>query len=126
MGIFRQSELGIPRFDIIHSSLELDLQIVSFVDDEPQPGLVACELVDAEQHCHTIIDKVLIFVSFLLDSGSKYPQPGTIRCEEIARWRDDRGRDLIRVRTPGVETTEGLSEFVVLLSQLSSAQPTCR
>ena len=96
---------------------------MSFVDDEPQPGLVACEFVDAEQRRHTIIDKVLIFVSFLLDSGSEYPQPGTLTCEAIARWRDDRGRDLIRVRTPGVESTEGLPEFVVLSSQINTLQP---
>ena len=91
-----------------------------FVDDDPQPGLVACECVDAENREHTIIDKVLIFRDTLLDANSTYPQPGTIRCTEKARWKDSQGRDLVRVNIGGplFESTEGLSEFVVLSKQI--------
>jgi hypothetical protein len=100
--------------------VELAIQIVRFVDHEPQPGLVACEFVDAEQRRHVIIDKCLIFSATLLDDRSTYPQPAGVSCEVIARWRDALGRDLIRIRTGrgGIETTEGLSEFVVLAEQL--------
>jgi hypothetical protein len=102
-------------------AVELTVQIVRFVDHEPQPGLVACEFLDSEQRRHVIIDKCLIFSASLLDDGSAYPQPGCVPCEVIARWRDARGRDLIRVRTGrgGIESTEGLSEFVVLPEQLT-------
>ena len=99
--------------------MELVVQIVRFVDHEPQPGLVACEFVDSEQRRHAIIDK-LIFSATLLDDRSAYPQLGSVPCEILAHWRDARGRDLIRVRTGGggIESTEGLSEFVVLPTQL--------
>ena len=39
---------------------DLAVQIVRFVD-ECQPGVVACEFVDADGHLHTLIDKVPIF-----------------------------------------------------------------
>jgi hypothetical protein len=101
---------------------ELAIQILRFVDVEPQPGVVACELVDAENRRHTLVDKVPIFSTMDLDDRSTYPQPGAVRCEVIARWQDADGRDLVRVRTvrDGVESTEGLSEFVVLVTQISS------
>ena len=77
------------------------------------------EFVDSEQRRHTIIDKVLIFSVTLLDDRSTYPQPGGVPCEAMARWRDARGRDLVRVSIGGgFESTEGLSEFVVLPTQL--------
>jgi hypothetical protein len=103
--------------------MELAVQIVRFVDHEPQPGLVACEFVDAEQRRHTIVDKCLIFSATLLDDRSTYPQPGGFPCEIIAQWRDAQGRDLIRVRTGrgGIESTEGSSEFVVLPGQVHSS-----
>jgi len=99
--------------------VELAVQIVRFVDHEPQPGLVACEFVDAGQRRHTIIDKCLIFSATLLDDRSTYPQPGGISCEVTARWREADGRDFVRVSIGrGFESTEGLSEFIVLPTQL--------
>jgi hypothetical protein len=50
--------------------MELAVQIVRFVNDEPQPGIVACEFVDAEGRCHTLIDKVSGFSASLLDASS--------------------------------------------------------
>ena len=60
--------------------MELAVQVVRFVDDEPQPGVVACEFVDAEGCCHTLIDKVPGFSAKLLDARSDYPQAGAVRC----------------------------------------------
>ncbi|MFZ0980832.1 MAG: hypothetical protein WAN23_15625 [Candidatus Acidiferrales bacterium] len=100
----------------------LAVQIVRFVDAH-QPGFVACEFVDAEGSRHTLIDKVPIFSAERLDSSSKYPQPGFAACTILNSWRDERGRDLVRISTarPGdIESTEGLSEFVVLPSQVST------
>ena len=99
--------------------MELAVQIVRFVDHEPQPGLVACEFLDSDQRRHTIIDKVPIFSADLLDDRSSYPQPGGISCEVIARWRDAGGHDVVQVSIGrGFESTKGLSEFIVLATQL--------
>ncbi len=102
--------------------LELAIQVVRFVDEAPQPGVVACEFVDAEGRCHTLIDKVPGFSAKPLDARSAYPQAGVVRCEALARWRDAAGRDLVRITTKlpdHVESTEGASEFVVLSTQMS-------
>ena len=100
---------------------QLAVRIVRFVDDA-QPGFVACEFEDADGRLHTLIDKVPIFTSLMLDATSVYPQIGVVRCETLARWKDARARELVRVSTvkpDGIESTEGLSEFVVLSSQVS-------
>jgi hypothetical protein len=48
------------------------VQIVRFVD-EYQPGIVACELLDAACHCHTIIAKVPLV---LIDKHPRSGLPG--------------------------------------------------
>jgi hypothetical protein len=99
----------------------LAVEIVRFVDKH-QPGWVACEFVDAEGKLHTVIDKVPIFTHEDLDETSSYPQPGAAQCEVLAQWRDTSARDLVRITTArpcAIESTEGLSEFVVLPTQLS-------
>jgi hypothetical protein len=96
------------------------VQIVRFVDD-CQPGVVACEFVDADGRCHTLVDKIPIFTCELLDANSQYPQPGIADCEVLARWQDKAGRQLARVTTVrpfDIESTEGFAEFVVLAEQL--------
>jgi hypothetical protein len=102
----------------------LAVQIVRFVEDT-QPGVVACEFVDAEGRRYTLVDKVPAFSAERLDAASAYPQPGVVRCEVVSRWRDGRGRELVRVtadKPDGIESTEGLAEFVVLSSQLLAAR----
>jgi hypothetical protein len=69
--------------------MEMAVQIVKFVADEPQPGIASSEFVDAEGHRHTITDKVPMCSSENLDVQSSYPQPGAVRCEVLARWRDN-------------------------------------
>lgn len=103
---------------IMLAVVQLAVQIVRFVDHEPQPGLVACEFEDSDQRLHTIIDKCLIFSTTLLDDRSAYPLQGSVPCEVVARWQDARRRDLVRIRTTGFESTEELSEFDVLPTQL--------
>src|SRR5262249_13899900 len=93
----------------------LCVQIVRFVD-EHQPGWVECVFTDAEGRKHKFVDKVPIFSSDDLDERSVYPRAGGARCEVLTRWNDADGRELVRVTTArpdGVESTEGLSEFVV-------------
>jgi hypothetical protein len=89
----------------------LSVQIVRYADGSSYPGWVDCELVDAAGRTHVITEKVPLVTSEDLDADSKYPLPGEIACEILERYEDDKGRELVRVRT--VESTEGLSEFVV-------------
>jgi len=90
---------------------ELSVQIVRF-EDGSFPGWVKCELLDAEGHRHELIDKVPIFTVDCLDANSRYPVAGLVQCEILDQWLDERDRELTRVKT--IESTEGLSEFVVL------------
>jgi hypothetical protein len=102
-------------------TVDLRVQIVRFVLDH-QPPIVACEVVDADGRRHTFIDKVLIFLDRNLDADSEYPQAGAVQCVVLDRWCDTQGRKLVRINTAvpdSVESTEGLSEFVVLQTQIS-------
>ena len=99
---------------------EVRVQIVRFVD-EHQPGVVACEFGDAAGQRHTLIDKVPIFTTRWLDQSSEYPQPGIARCEILDECSDD-GSQLVRISTghpDGVESTNGVTEFVIFASQLT-------
>ena len=99
---------------------ELPVQIAKFVDDS-FPGWVKCELVDAEGRKHEFVDKYPYFTAEMLDENSCYPVSGSIACEALFQWEDDQQRKLTRVSTAGpspIESTEGLSEFVVLSESL--------
>jgi hypothetical protein len=96
--------------------MELPVQIVRFVTREPQPGVVACELVDAEKRIHTLIDKVYIFSTEELDEQSRYPLTGSVSCKLLAAFQDTHGHELLKIAT--IESTEGLSEFVLLQEQV--------
>jgi hypothetical protein len=98
----------------------LAVQIVRFVD-ERFPGWVASEFTDANEIRHTIIDKVPTLTTEVLDESSRYPQSGSVSCEVLAQWQDEGGRKLVRITTPGIESTEGFSEFIVPSDQLSTA-----
>ena len=98
----------------------LKIAIVQFVEPY-QPGIVRCEFTDAEGAIHSIVDKEVYFSSEFLDEDSGYPQPGIVRCEVLARWRDTSGRELARIniaQPDALQSTEGLEDFVVLAAQL--------
>jgi hypothetical protein len=102
--------------------VEVIAQIVRFVDGH-QPGWVECEFIDAEDCKHRFVDKVPILSAENLDAASVYPMAGGISCEVVASWKDVQGRELVRVTTArpwGIESTDGLVEFVVLAAQLSA------
>jgi hypothetical protein len=93
----------------------VSVQIVRFADGH-QPGWVKCALVDADGQTHAFIDKVPIFTAQDLDAASAYPVRGIIQCEVVENFRDECGRDLVQISTKmpdHVESTEGLSEFIV-------------
>lgn len=99
---------------------EISVQIERFVD-EHQPGFVECRLVDADGRSHQFIEKLPIVTSANLWSDSSYPQAGTIACEIESESIDAAGRRLVQVSTErpwSVESTEGISRFLVLSSQV--------
>jgi hypothetical protein len=94
---------------------DLMVQIVRFADSH-QPGWVECEFADAEGRRHLIIEKVPVVTAEDLDADSKYPKPGTVRCQIIRRYRNEKGKEFVCITTDrpfGIESTEGLSEFTV-------------
>lgn len=99
----------------------LEVQIVRFLGWDPQPGIVEFVLIDAEGQKHTFVDKIPIISEELLDEASEYPRPAHLACEVLTGSTDEFGQDRVRVTTLtpwGVESVAGLSEFVVLASQL--------
>jgi len=99
----------------------LTVEISRFVD-EHFPGFVECTLIDAAGTRHTIVDKVPIVTLANLSSTSSYPQPGAVRGEVEARW-DGGGRAFVQfstARPDGVESTSGLSTFVVFAEQVQA------
>src|SRR3984893_19029029 len=101
---------------------DLAVQIVRFVDTN-QPGWVECEFVDATGRPHSIIEKIPIVTREDLDADSEYPKPGTVRCEILNRYQDDKGQELVCITTSrpfSVETVEGLCEFTVPVVLISA------
>ena len=106
--------------------MQLRVRIVRYVEDY-FPGIVECKLVDAGGRVHTFIEKGPVVSDQWPGPEDKYPMNGIIRCEVLERWHDPDGRDLVRVTTEQpdyVETKDGVAEFVVLCSQVISAEET--
>jgi hypothetical protein len=106
--------------------MQLKVEIVRYVEHY-FPGIVECELVDAEGHLHRFIAKVPIVSDEWLGPEDVYPKSGVIRCEILERLSERDGRDLVRVTTErpdDVESKEGVTEFLVLSSQVISADAT--
>jgi hypothetical protein len=100
----------------------VSVQIVRFVDGS-FPGWVECELVDAKGRRHLIIEKVPMVAVTDLDADSKYPTSGTVACQILKRYRDETGQELAQVSTAlpwSIESTEGLSEFTVPATFITS------
>jgi hypothetical protein len=92
----------------------LRVQIVRFVDEEPQPGIVESRFRDAQGNVHSIIDKVLMFTSADLWSDSDYPQPGFMECRVLERIPGHDGNVArINIENYHFEATNEKSEFVV-------------
>jgi hypothetical protein len=102
----------------------LRVQIVRFVYEEPQPGIVEAQFRDAQGKLHSIIDKVPSFTSADLWSDWKYPQPGYIECRVI-ETSPGPGGNLARINIGAYhfETTNESPEFVVKESELSEPIP---
>jgi hypothetical protein len=102
----------------------LRVQIVRFVDEEPQPGIVESQFRDAQGELHSIIDKVPLFTSADLWSDSDYPQPGFIECRVLER-KPGAGGNLARINIGAYhfEVTSESPEFMVRESDLAEIVP---
>jgi hypothetical protein len=100
---------------------EVVVEIVRYVSDEPQPGLVECVLVDALGNQHSFVEKSPVVSCENLLAVSIYPRSCIIACLIEEEWIDESARNLVRIDTSrpwGVESIDGATVFVVLSSQL--------
>jgi hypothetical protein len=100
----------------------LTVKITRFTRDD-NPGWVACEFLDADSRTHSFEEKVPVVSSGYLDETSEYPCSGLVACTVLTKWQESGGRHLVRINTDvpwGIESAEGLSEFVVLSTQLQA------
>ena len=83
--------------------LGIKVNIIHHISDEPQPGIVECELFDARGRRWSFVEKTAIVSLEDLRANTSYPRPGVIACEIVSRSVDQKGRDVvIIVRTdPG-------------------------
>jgi hypothetical protein len=98
----------------------MKVTILRYISDEPQPGIVECELKDAHGHCWSFIDKTAVVSAKQLDAQSKYPQLGLITVNVIGRSFDASGREVVQIDTKpwGIESVEGITQFEVLPESL--------
>lgn len=100
----------------------LKCEILRWVDDEPQPGIVEARIVDADGRTWTFLEKTAIVDGEgTAGPDSIYPCPGLIRCEVLGYHAGAAGPPAILVTTlrPDlVESVQGRSEFRVTVDQL--------
>jgi hypothetical protein len=99
---------------------QIRVQIVRFVDEDPQPGIVEAQFQDAHGKVQSVIDKVPLFITADLWSDSKYPQPGFMECRVLKRVTGPSGK-LAHVKT--IESIDGKSEFLINEANLTEMTP---
>jgi len=100
--------------------VSLVVRIEQIVDDH-FPQFVGCSLIDADGVRHEFVEKVPVVSKSEFRAESHFPQPGYIDCTIEDEWRDDKGRDVIRVNTEkpwSIESVVGVSKFVVFKEQV--------
>ncbi len=96
-------------------------EVSRYVDDEPQPGIVECVLVDAFGKSHFFIEKTAVVSNETLLATSTYPAACELACEVESEWEDQDGNSLVRVCTERpwcIESVAGETRFVVHSSQV--------
>jgi hypothetical protein len=102
------------------SMLGVQVQIVRLIDDD-FPGFIECQFIDADGRLWSFIEKVPVVTELDLDGDSTYPQTGVIACEEVGRFLDSSGREIVRIETDrpwGVESIDGNTRFEVTAESL--------
>lgn len=95
------------------------MHITRWIGDEPQPGVIECQLVDVHGRTWSFTEKDIVTTE-AHNSGTAYPCPCDIPCEEAGRARGADGREIVRIlldRWFGSED-EARNEFEVYAEQL--------
>jgi len=58
--------------------LGIKVTIVRYISDEPQPGIVECQLEDAHGRRWSFVEKTAIVSAEHLDAQTTYPQRGVV------------------------------------------------
>jgi hypothetical protein len=106
--------------------LGIKVTIVRYVSDDPQPGIVECQLEDAHGRLWSFVEKTAIVSAENLGSETTYPKQGVVAGEVIGRKLDPAGREIIRIDTIRpwhVESAEGVTQFEVLPESLVEWDP---
>jgi hypothetical protein len=99
----------------------IKVTIVRYVSDNPQPGIVECQLEDAHGRRWSIVEKTAVVSVKDLDAQTTYPQQGFVACAIVGRSFDSAGREVVRIDAGlpwGVESVEGVTQFDVLPESL--------
>jgi hypothetical protein len=97
-------------------------QVVRWVADEPQPGLVEAQLTDSDGRLWRFIDKEPIFwPRVAVTRLSQFPVAGAIRCQIIGHEVLADGREVVTVDTgrPDGVDSEGVTIFRVSPSAMA-------
>jgi hypothetical protein len=97
------------------------MQVTRWVSDEPQPGIIECQLVDASGRVWTFTEKDIV-TEDRDEAVVAYPRPCEIPCKELGRARCPDGREMVRIKLEswfGYEE-EARGEFEVYAEQLVS------
>lgn len=76
--------------------LAVRMQITRWVSDEPQPGIIECELVDAHGRAWRFTEKDIVTSEHNYGRTS-YPRPCEIPCEVVGRASGADGREIVRI-----------------------------
>jgi len=96
-------------------------QVVLWVADEPQPGVVEAHLTDADGRVWRFIDKEPIFCADAVDKLARFPVAGAIRCRIISHDTLSDGRQVVTIDTaiPDGVDSDGVTIFRVAASAIS-------
>lgn len=98
----------------------VNVLIAKYVNDD-QSGWVEVNLTDAGGHEWRFVEMLPIVTRDSLNASSTLPQPGVIACEVISNSVDVAGHAIAEIDTTrpwGVESTEGVTRFIVRREQL--------
>src|SRR5215467_6732450 len=101
--------------------LGVKVTILRYISDDPQPGIVECQLEDANGRRWSFVEKTAIVSAERLDAQSTYPQVGVIAGEVIRHSHNADGREAIEIDTErpwGIESVEGATRFEILPESL--------
>ena len=117
VGLARSCRIGHPgRMAVVAC------QVVRWVDDEPQPGLVEAQLNDSDGRLWRFIDKEPVFWSQATVSRlSRFPVAAAIRCHVIGHEVLADGREVVTIDTgrPDHVDSGGVTIFRVPPSAVS-------